>query len=320
MSDAQPELPLAMTTDEHAPPPADQIITEAKKRFVIPPDAEIEQPQPPERKTEAPAPSEESEPEKTDESAEATQAGSEAEKPPEKKEELTDEQREKRREQRRFERRLERLNRQRADERAAREAVERERDELRARLAPPEDRDAPKLEDFDYDPEKFQKATREYARKQASEEFEAARKNEGAQHAQNRLASSWEDTVRKGEEKYDDFAEVVGEIKADNPISVAVMESDMGADVAYYLAKNPDEIDRLSELSPVSQVREIGKIEAKLIANATPKPKTPSNAPAPITPVTTSAGPNSDVPSENDDYGTWLRKRQKQVYGARNSR
>jgi hypothetical protein len=90
------------------------------------------------------------------------------------------------------------------------------------------------------------------------------------------------------------------------------MEAD--ADLAYYLAKHPKEVERLSELPTVSaRIRELGKLEAKIAAEPE-KPKAPSKAPAPIKPLSGAGSTKSDVPSEDDSTADWIRKRQKQVH------
>jgi hypothetical protein len=63
-----------------------------------------------------------------------------------------------------------------------------------------------------------------------------------------------------------------------------IQSSDVGPELAYYLGSNPKEADRISRMTPLSQAKEIGKIEAKLVS-APPMKKTTS-APAPISPVT----------------------------------
>ena len=63
-----------------------------------------------------------------------------------------------------------------------------------------------------------------------------------------------------------------------------IQSSDVGPELAYYLGSNPKEADRISRMSPLSQAKEIGKIEAKLVS-APPVRKTTS-APAPISLVT----------------------------------
>jgi hypothetical protein len=51
-------------------------------------------------------------------------------------------------------------------------------------------------------------------------------------------------------------------------------ESEVGAEIAYHLGKNPAELERLLDLSPHRQIMELGKIETKILAKtANPKAK-----------------------------------------------
>jgi hypothetical protein len=63
-----------------------------------------------------------------------------------------------------------------------------------------------------------------------------------------------------------------------------IQSSDIGPELAYYLGTNPKDAERISRMSPLSQAKEIGKIEAKLAAE--PPVKRTTSAPAPISPVT----------------------------------
>ncbi len=243
-----------------------------------------------------------------DSGEQAPPAESEGEKP---KEELTPEQAAKR-DGRRFERKLDKAYRQRAEAQARAELLEKRLKEIEERSKPPEPEGAPTLEQFEYDPEKYANAKAEFAKKQAAKELTAKQQAEQAEQARKRLISGWEQKYEKGEEKYDDYATVVGQIQPDSAFAAAIMEADNGEEIAYYLGKNIKEANRIAALSPLSQVREIGKIEAKLLAKPA-EPKTPSKAPAPITPLSGAAQVATDVPSENDDMKTWIRKRQKQL-------
>ncbi len=69
-----------------------------------------------------------------------------------------------------------------------------------------------------------------------------------------------------------------------SPWAIALMEEENGADIAYHLFSDKKEFARIAALPVISQIREIGKLSAKL-ASAPPKAKQPSKAPAPITPV-----------------------------------
>ena len=99
--------------------------------------------------------------------------------------------------------------------------------------------------------------------------------------------------VEKAHEKYEDFDEVVGELKPTSPWSNALMRSENGEDIAYYLGKDKaKEGRRIAALDPVSQILEIGRISAKLELQPQER-KTPSEAPAPIKPVGGSNAPSS---------------------------
>ena len=216
--------------------------------------------------------------------------------------------------QARFERRLDRAYKAAAEAKARAELYEKELTTLKAAQQPAADPAAPRLEQFD-DIEKYAAARADYEKGKALKDYQA--KQQGETHKQQiaRLSESWESKAEAASEKYDDWEDVVGDkIKPTTPTLMALMEADNGPDVAYFLAKNPKEIARIEKLPVLSQILEVGRISAKLAAEP-PKPKTPSRAPAPITPLTGASPVASDVPSDTDDMRDWMRKRQKQVHG-----
>lgn len=213
---------------------------------------------------------------------------------------------------RRFERKLDKAYRERAEAQARAEVFQRRVAELEQANVPKDD-GAPRLEQFDYDPEKYAAAKAEHAKKTALKEHEANQRSASDKQARERLVATWEEKAAVAEEKYDDFATVVGDLQPTNALTAAIIEADNAGDIAYYLGKNPKEAMRIAGLPVLAAVREIGKLEAKLLAEPI-KPATPSKAPAPITPVKGTAPVSTDVPSEQDDMKTWMRKRQKQVH------
>lgn len=185
---------------------------------------------------------------------------------------------------------------------------------------PPAQDQEPKLEQFgSYD--EFVKATARYeATKHAKSVTEADRKEaeqKALRERQQAAVNAHLERQTKAMEKFEDYEDVAFR----NPhmtehMAGAIVESEMGPEVAYWLGKNQAESARIAKLSPVQQVKELGKIEARLEAPPAPEPK-PSAAPEPITPVGGKATTASDEPSERDDIATWIRKRQKQVHGRR---
>lgn len=301
----QAELPLATPS---APAPAAQPAAKAPpRRFELPPE-----PKPAAAPAaEIPAASEAA-PEKpaqtpTDEAPEAPPEGDKPETPDQAA----------KRESRRFERRIDKATRQRAEAQAEAAFLRQQLSEVKnqqqqAARKPGE----PTLEQFDYDPEKYAVAKAEFAKKEASNEHAQRQRQESAHAETQRLQADWETKVERADGKYDDFDTVVGELKPTTPFVAAIMEAENGEDIAYHLGKNPKEAERIAKLPPRSQIREIGKLEAKLLAKPA-EPKTPSKAPAPIAPLTAAAPVTTNVPAEADSMNEWMRKRNKQVHGKR---
>ena len=212
----------------------------------------------------------------------------------------------------RFERRLDKAYRRAAEAEARANALDQRLKELQPA---PKTTGAPRMEDFT-EIKDFADATAKYAAEQAVKEHETKRQQEAHATARRQLTEGWEAKVTKAEAKYDDFDEIVGDLKPDSPWSMALMGAENGADIAHYLGTHLKEAERIVSLDPLSQIREIGRLQAKLEAEP-PKPKAPSQAPAPITPVSGNAGAASDLPLPSDDMGTWMKKRQAQVHGKR---
>lgn len=300
----QAELPL---TPAATPPAPAAPAKAAPKRFELPPEPKAEEPKP----AAAPAASEPPKPAQNTE-AEAPSTEPEGEKP----EEVTPEQ-EAKRAGRRFERKLDKAYRQRAEALAKTEFLEKQLAEARQAALPKAPEGEPRLEQFDYDPEKYAAAKAEYAKNQAGKDLAAKQREAASREEYQRLTSSWSEKVERAEDKYEDFDTVVGELQPNTPFVAAIMEADNGEDIAYHLGKNPKEAERIAKLAPRAQIREIGKLEAKLQAEPA-KPRTPSKAPAPIVPVSASATPATPadvVKDDKADMARWIKARQKQVHG-----
>lgn len=214
---------------------------------------------------------------------------------------------------RRFERRLDKAYRQRAEAEARAALLEKRIADLEKPKTPADDA-APRLDQFDYDPEKYATAKAEYEKNKALKAKEAEQRTEAAKARQDKLVASWEEKVEKAADKYDDFHTVVGELQPTNPLVAAIMAAD--PDVAYHLGKHSKEAERISSLDPIEQILEIGRLEGRLKAEAE-KPKAPSKAPAPIKPLSGAGSTANDVPSETDDMGAWMKKREKQIAARR---
>lgn len=148
---------------------------------------------------------------------------------------------------------------------------------------------------------------------QREQEQAAAR----AQAEQAEVAQQWDKRQQKVSESIPDYAEVLAKSEVVIPpyVHQALLESESGPEIAYYLALHPEEAKRLAALKPLAAMKRIVSLEANLAGNdddATPEKKvseTPkqSKAPPPITPVRSTASAN---PGPAQSYEEYKRRRQ----------
>lgn len=171
----------------------------------------------------------------------------------------------------------------------------------------------PTLEGSGGDMTKF---VREHATWAAREEFRRVREEEAdqkKQEAQRDKAQKYEDRVDKTRTKYEDFDDLVSDPRLAITPDMAefIRESDEGPEVAYWLAKNPQEASRIAQMNGRDADRALARIEARVTqpapAPATPKPVT--NAPPP--PPTVGTASATAKPGLSDDAPTndWMRER-----------
>ena len=117
---------------------------------------------------------------------------------------------------------------------------------------------------------------------QRAEELIAKRE---AAKQQSAVLESYQEREEHARDKYDDFEQVAynPKLPITNVMAETIQSSDIGPELAYYLGSNPKDAERISRMTPLSQAKEIGKIEAKLAAE--PPVKRTTSAPAPISPV-----------------------------------
>ncbi len=103
---------------------------------------------------------------------------------------------------------------------------------------------------------------------------------------------SLQERMSIGHEKYPDFDEVALDVSV--PITPAMAdilsESEIPADVAYYLGKNRVECLKISRMRPAAAAKAMAKIELELSSNP-PKPVSPAQPSAPSTPTSKAPPP-----------------------------
>ena len=195
-----------------------------------------------------------------------------------------------------------------AAERTKRQAAEREAAELRAwkqqqeqrkaveQQKPQEQAQEPKPEDFASDVEYFRAMVRFEAKQiresEKAEEAQARAESEAREQAQQ-MQRTADEVVTKGQQAYQDFDTVInsglGPILAQETpqgqlFRQALLTGERAHEVAYFLAKNPDEAQRVYALPPLQMVRAVSLIEAtKLDAMAETPAQQKPNIPKTLT-------------------------------------
>ena len=81
-----------------------------------------------------------------------------------------------------------------------------------------------------------------------------------------RVTKTWNANVKKTAGEIADYTEIVA--AADFPLTTelrdAILESEIGPRMQYYLAKNPDEVERLTHMTVRGMERAFGKLEAMI--------------------------------------------------------
>lgn len=124
--------------------------------------------------------------------------------------------------------------------------------------------------------------------------------------------SNWADQSDEARKRYENFDAVVSapDVPITPNMASLIRASDVGADVAYYLGTNKAAAAAISQLSPLEQAMEIGRLSASVTR---PKPRTQTQAPEPVATVTPKAAGASKDPSKMSmaEYQAWRSKGQK---------
>ena len=141
----------------------------------------------------------------------------------------------------------------------------------------------PKEEDFE-DHDEFIVALSTHTAKQAIRQEEAERRETEVQTQRETVAADkaerFKASIAEAQGKFKDYDEVAlsDKVAVSEHMMSALVESDKGPELLYWLGSNLDEAKRLSQLDLPNAARELGRIEARL---ESPIPKTVTNAPPP---------------------------------------
>ena len=122
-----------------------------------------------------------------------------------------------------------------------------------------------------------------------------------------------EAVARTAHEDYDAVMADLSQVPLSPVMAQTILESEVGPQLAYYLATHPETAARLSTLGPLVVARELGKLEGKLevpVAEPEIKARPRRTATAPITPVQGNTPANMDL--ETVELHEFVRMRNEQ--------
>ena len=179
----------------------------------------------------------------------------------------------------------------------------------------PQATDRPKFSEFN-DIEAYTEALTDWKISQGMAQFQAQTQIQS-------IARTYEQRLQDFKQQTPDFDSVMQEFIADYgdeqipEIVEVAMDSEHGPALAYYLARNTEEVERLKVLPPRRRLLELGKIEdrlAKPVAPAVEPAKKISRAAPPVNPVKGRAPiETNDLADPNLSYTEWVRRRQAQL-------
>ena len=155
----------------------------------------------------------------------------------------------------------------------------------------------PKEEEFNGDFLAYERAQTVYEMRKANAEDRVRERREQAdnarQLAKREAAEAHLERVEEFRSKVPEFDTAMksaSSLKAAPHVEELIIDSDKSAHLLYHLAKNPDRLARLNDMSEREAAREIGRIEARL---SLPNPKKQTTAPKPINQPKGGAAPAS---------------------------
>lgn len=155
-------------------------------------------------------------------------------------------------------------------------------------------------------PEDYTRAVAEHAVREVGADILARQANQAREIAARASQDAWAEATATFRRKAPDFDAVAH--NPDLPVTPvmadAIRDSSRGAEIAYYLGKNPAEAAQIATLSPVSQATAIARLEGRIGSSATPI----SRAPQPIGTLSGRGG-GAGKPLEDMDFDDYRRAR-----------
>ena len=151
----------------------------------------------------------------------------------------------------------------------------------------------PQVSDFDTQ-EAYEDSLLDWNYRRTIAETQAQSAQIHAQEVQEKARKTFEKNAAKVRAEHDDFDDVIENPVFSREMHEALLETDDGPEVAYFLGRfeNHDRAEQIRSLSPAAQIYALGQLGHELKLNK--KLKKTTAAPAPITPVGMAGAPPVD--------------------------
>jgi hypothetical protein len=170
----------------------------------------------------------------------------------------------------------------------------------------------PREEDFNGDWFAFQqaktafeagKAARDAVRKEFETREQSERTTKQTEIARERTVAHLErvEDAREVIADFDQTMKAMDGVQVRQDVIDEIMSSDKSALLAYHLAKHPDKLNAMNQMSGRELAREMGRLEATV---KLPEAKRQTSAPAPLSAVKGGAAPSSP----ESDLAAWMKK------------
>ncbi|MGC2628480.1 MAG: hypothetical protein WA265_00780 [Rhodomicrobium sp.] len=155
-------------------------------------------------------------------------------------------------------------------------------------------------------PEEYTRAVAEHAVREVGADMFARQAAMAQEAAAKAAQEAWSETTAEFRQRVPDFDAVVHNpnLAVTPMMADAIRESSRGAEIAYYLGKNPAEAGQIAGLSPVSQATAIARLENRLASNGI----SVSRAPQPVGTLSGRGGSGGTV-LEDMDFEEYRRAR-----------
>lgn len=201
------------------------------------------------------------------------------------------------------------LKQQRDEERARNAELARELEELRSKVPESKVDDGP-------DPDKFETMA-DYNR--AVIQHEIAKANKPKEDQPSAQQQSYIEKAEAYKKENPEFEQDIAEYLKDNYVSKemydAIIDSEIGPQVAHYITHNAQLGDEMLAMTPRQLSKEIGKIEERILSQG----KRETRASAPIKPVTPQGGSQTTVKDPGQmsaaEFRSWMKVKQSAPLG-----